>query len=71
MNIHLIYTTLEEKEKTVKMGNKERYFMQTEKKAYEYYTQCVDYCYETNRYDKLKFQILNSVKEVLEFCFRF
>ena len=62
VNIHLIYTTLEEKEKTVKMGNKERYFMQTEKKAYEYYTQCVDYCYETNRYDKLKFQILNRTR---------
>lgn len=62
VNIHLIYTTLEEKAKTVKMGNKDRYFMQTEKKAYEYYTQCVDYCYETNRYDKLKFQILNRTR---------
>ena len=62
INIHVIYTSLEEKEKTVKMGNKERSFMQTEKKAYEYHTQCVDYCYETNRYDKLKFQIMNRAR---------
>lgn len=62
VNMHLIYTSLEEKEKTVKMGNKTRSFMQTEKKAYEYFNACVDYAYDSWDSTKIKFAVLNRAR---------
>lgn len=62
VNIHVIYTELDKERKNVKMGNKDKYFMQTEQKAYEYYTQCIDHTYLTRQFEKRKFHIYNRTR---------
>ena len=62
IKLHVIYTELDKERKIVKMGNKERSFYQTEEKAFKYHNDTVNYAYETYRYDRLKFLIMNRTR---------